>query len=134
MYASRRLSLAAVGKAAHLDDFRARYATRAEDVARAARFRLERGEEGIFHCSSPEPVTMYAFTCRAAALLGLDSSHLRPLEEAPPLPEGMDRRPPTPQLDPGKIHCRGFPGFQGYGEALPAMLEGMDPQIFLKVT
>lgn len=82
-----------------------RFPTWIGDVAEAVVFLLDRGETGVFHVSSSEPLTRYESLLRIARIAGLPAAHLRP--SSSPVRQKA-RRPRDSRLDTSALRALGF--------------------------
>lgn len=93
------------GQPIEIDNVLVRVPTWTRDVAHAMKFLIERGAEGVFHCSGPRGATRYAWTVEIARHLGLPTDHLRPSSTIIPR---KARRPRDSTLADGKLRALGF--------------------------
>ncbi|MCX7934655.1 MAG: SDR family oxidoreductase [Planctomycetota bacterium] len=102
------------GERLRLDAETVRYYTLAEDVARAIRFCLERGCEGILHVTAEQKTSKADFARRLARALRLADDLV---EDAPPPPEA-EARPLDSHLCADKYKRLGGPAFSSVDEGM----------------
>lgn len=82
-----------------------RFPTWIGDVAEALVFLLDRGETGIFHVSSSQPLTRYESLQRIARIAGRSAAHIRP--SSAPVKQKA-RRPRDSRLNTSALRTLGF--------------------------
>ena len=107
------------GKELELDDVLVRHPTWINDVAEAIAFLFQRGESGIFHCSSLRGGTRYAWTREVGEILGMDTAHLNPSSKVIQRKAG---RPVNSKLAVDKLQGLGFDHFTDFSEVVRQVL------------
>ncbi|HNR93647.1 MAG TPA: SDR family oxidoreductase [Kiritimatiellia bacterium] len=109
---------------ADVDNVLVRFPVFGPDVAEAVEFLLAKRAAGVFHVSGEQGGTRWQWTLRTAALLGLQTDHLRPSRVIVPR---RAARPPDSHLSTGKIKGLGFSGFTGFDEVVRRAVPFLSP-------